>query len=190
VKFTATKILDAWTIDLEPKIDERGFFARAWCQEEFRQHGIEVEFVQSNIAVSNRAGTLRGLHFQAAPHAEAKLVHCTRGAAFVAIADMRANSPRFGQWLGVELTAENRRMLYVPKGCAQGYQTLADGTEMFYQMSTAYAPGAGRGIRYDDPFFSIQWPAEITSISQADQSWPPFNAIVGDGARAMVSPVQ
>jgi dTDP-4-dehydrorhamnose 3,5-epimerase len=187
MKFTNTKIADAWLIDLEPKIDERGFFARAWCQEEFAQHGIELKFAQANIAVSNRAGTLRGLHFQAAPNAEAKLVRCTRGAAFVAIADMRANSPSFGQWLGVELTAENRRALYVPKGCAQGYQTLADDTEMFYQMSTAFVPGAGRGIRYDDPFFKIQWPVEITCISEVDQNWPPFNATIGDGARAMAA---
>jgi dTDP-4-dehydrorhamnose 3,5-epimerase len=187
MKFTSTKIADAWIIDLEPKIDERGSFARAWCQDEFAQHGISVEFVQSNIAVSNIAGTLRGLHFQAPPHAEAKLVRCTRGAAFVAIGDMRANSPSFRQWLGIELTAENRRLLFVPKGCAQGYQTLADGAEMFYQMSTAYVPGASRGIRYDDPFFNIQWPVEITTISQADQSWPPFSAIVGEGLQPIAS---
>jgi dTDP-4-dehydrorhamnose 3,5-epimerase len=187
MKFTPTKIADAWIIDLEPKIDERGFFARAWCQEEFAQHGVEVEFVQANLAVSNRAGTLRGLHFQAAPHGEAKLVRCVRGGAFVAIADMRANSPSFGQWLGVELTAENRRALYVPKGCAQGYQTLSDNTEMFYQMSTAFVPGAGRGIPYNDPFFKIQWPVEITSISEADQKWPAFDATIGEGTRVVAA---
>ncbi len=175
--FTTTDIAGAYIIDIDPNFDDRGFFARAWCADEFAQHGLSTELVQANIAWSNRKGTLRGLHFQASPHEEAKLVRCTRGAAFVVAADIRPNSATHGRWVGVELTAENHRSLYVPPGCAQGYQTLDDETEMFYQMSTAYVPAAARGVRYDDPMFGINWPLPIGSISPADQSWPAYAQI-------------
>ncbi len=175
MKFTPTHMAGAFVIDIEPKIDERGFFARAWCRDQFAQHGLVAELVQANIAWSQNRGTLRGLHFQISPYEEAKLVRCTRGAAFVVAADIRRNSPTHGRWISVELNAENRRMLYVPPGCAQGYQTLADETEMFYQMSTPYVPGAGRGIRHDDPSFQIEWPLPIGAISEADRNWPDYS---------------
>ena len=174
--FTPTEIDGAYVIDIERLADSRGFFARAWCQQEFAQHGLVADLSQANIAWSDKRGTLRGLHYQAAPHEEAKLVRCTQGAAYVVAADIRAGSPTLGRWIGVEITAENRRMLYVPPGCAQGYQTLADNSELFYQMSTAYVPGMARGVRYDDPYFKIRWPLEVSVISAADESWPRFAA--------------
>src|SRR5262249_54537678 len=140
MKFAPTEINGAFVIDIEPIADERGFFARAWCREEFRRQGLIEDLAQSSIAWSPRRGTLRGLHFLAAPHQEAKLVRATRGAAFVVVADIRQNSSSHGRWIGIELTAENRRSLYVPPGCAQGYQTLVDETEMLYQMSIPYVP--------------------------------------------------
>lgn len=174
MKFTATNIDGMFVIDLEPRADERGFFARAWCRDEFAQAGLVADFSQANIAWTEHRGTLRGLHFQQAPHEEAKLVRCTRGLAFTVVADIRASSPTVGQWTSVELTAENHRLLYVPPGCAQGYQTLADDTEMFYQMSARYAPDFAGGVRYDDPRFNIRWPLAVTQISAADLAWPLF----------------
>jgi len=170
--FTKTEITGAWLIDVEPLVDERGFFARSWCQQEFAAHGAISAFVQANIAATRRRGTLRGLHFQAGPCEEAKLVRCTRGAAYVVAADLRPDSPTYLGWIGAELSAENHRALYVPPGCAQGYQTLADETEMFYQMSQFYAPGMARGVRYDDPALAVAWPLEITAISETDRNWP------------------
>ncbi|HEV7223981.1 MAG TPA: dTDP-4-dehydrorhamnose 3,5-epimerase [Pirellulales bacterium] len=172
--FTKTEIAGAWLIDVEPLIDERGFFARSWCQNEFAAHGAASNFVQANLAATRRRGTLRGLHFQAAPCEEAKLVRCTRGAAYVVAADLRHESATYLRWIGVELSAENHRALYVPPGCAQGYQTLADETEMFYQMSQFYAPGMARGVRYDDPALDVAWPLEIAVISEADRNWPAY----------------
>lgn len=172
--FTPTEIDGAYLIDIERLPDARGFFARAWCQQEFARHGLVADLSQANIAWSDKRGTLRGLHYQAAPHVEAKLVRCTQGAAYVVAADIRAGSPTLGRWIGVEVTAENRRMLYVPPGCAQGYQTLLDKSELFYQMSTAYVPGMTRGIRYDDPHFQIRWPLPVSAISAADASWLPY----------------
>jgi dTDP-4-dehydrorhamnose 3,5-epimerase len=136
---------------------------------------LVADLAQANIAYSEQRGTLRGLHYLPPPQAEAKLVRCTAGAAFVVAADIRPDSESHGQWIGVELTAENHRLLYVPPGCAQGYQTLIDRTEMFYQMSTAFVPGATRGICYDDPYFQIDWPLEVTSISTTDRSWPRYS---------------
>jgi dTDP-4-dehydrorhamnose 3,5-epimerase len=172
--FTKTEITGAWLIDVEPLIDERGFFARSWCQKEFAAHGAVSAFVQANIAGTRRRGTLRGLHFQAAPCEEAKLVRCTRGAAYVVAADLRRDSPTYLRWTAAELSAENHRALYVPPGCAQGYQTLADDAEMFYQMSQCYAPGMARGVRYDDPALAVAWPLEIAVISEADRNWPAY----------------
>jgi dTDP-4-dehydrorhamnose 3,5-epimerase len=159
--FQPTNIAGAYQIELERKPDSRGFFARAWCRDEFARHGLVTELAQA-----------------AAPHEEAKVVRCTRGAAYVVAVDIRPGSPSFGRWIGVELTADNRRLLYVPPGCAQGYQTLVDDSELFYQMSTAYAPGFGRGIRYDDPAFQIAWPLEVSCISEADQAWPPYRPTI------------
>jgi dTDP-4-dehydrorhamnose 3,5-epimerase len=182
VIFKPTTVAGAMVIDLEPIVDERGFFARAWCCEEFQRHGLIADFAQANVAFSQRRATMRGLHYVDPKFQEAKLVRCTRGSAFVVAADIRPRSSTFGKWFGVELTAENHLMLYVPPGCAQGYQTLEDRTEMHYQMSAAFVPGSTRGFRFDDPLFQIPWPLEVASISPADLSWPPYSA---DGSTEM-----
>jgi len=175
VIFHETEIPGAFAIDLERRDDDRGFFARAWCAEEFAAQGLSTRLVQANISFNASAGTLRGMHFQRAPHEEAKLVRCTRGALFDAIVDLRTDSPAYKRWFGVELTAENRRALYVPEGCAHGYQTLVDATEVFYLVSEAYAPESEAGVLWDDPAFGIAWPpAEARIISPKDASWPAF----------------
>jgi dTDP-4-dehydrorhamnose 3,5-epimerase len=175
VIFSETKLQGAYLIDLEPIDDERGFFARAWCQREFAGHNLNTRLVQCNISLNRRKGTLRGMHFQAKPHEEDKLVRCTRGAIYDAIVDLRPDSPTHRQWLAVELTADNRRMLYVPKGFAHGYQTLADNSETFYQVSDFYEPSAQAGVRWDDPAFAIQWPdPEGAFLSERDKSWPDY----------------
>lgn len=184
--FHPTKIDGAYWIDIEKHVDQRGFFARTFCQQEFTKHGLAGQFVQSSVAWSACNGTLRGLHYQAAPHQEAKLVRCVHGAACVVIVDIREDSFTFGQWISVELTADNHRSLYVPPGCAQGYQTLQDETEMLYQMSTPYAPGFARGIRYDDPQFQIHWPLAVTAISDADRNWPPFSMPINSDVNSIV----
>jgi len=173
--FHETEIPGAFTIDLERREDERGFFARAWCVEEFAAHGLSTRLAQANLSFNRSAGILRGMHFQRAPHEEAKLVRCTRGAIFDVIVDLRPESPAYRRWIGVELTAENRRALYVPEGCAHGYQTLADGTEALYLVSEAYAPDSEGGVRWDDPAFGIEWPhADNRSLSSRDATWPDF----------------
>jgi dTDP-4-dehydrorhamnose 3,5-epimerase len=173
--FHETEIPGAFTVDLERRDDERGFFARAWCAEEFAAQGLSTRLVQANLSFNASAGTLRGMHFQRAPHEEAKLVRCTRGALFDAIVDLRPDSPAYRRWLGVELTAENRRALYIPEGCAHGFQTLVDATEVFYLVSEAYAPESEGGVGWDDPAFGIEWPpAEARIISPKDSSWPAF----------------
>jgi dTDP-4-dehydrorhamnose 3,5-epimerase len=174
MQFHETNIAGAWLIALDRLSDERGFFARAWCQREFAARGCGGSFVQANLAFTALRGTLRGLHFQLAPHEEGKLVRAIRGRAYVVALDLRANSPTFRRWCAAELTSDNRQMLYVPPGCAQGYQTLVDETEMFYQMSACYEPAAARGVRYDDPAFDISWPLPVASISPRDQSWPDY----------------
>ena len=181
MKFTPTTLAGVVVIDLEPIVDARGFFARAWCREEFGRQGLSADFAQANVALSTHKGTLRGLHYVDTPLGEAKLVRCTRGAAFVVAADIRPKSSTYGRWFGVELTANNHRLLYVPPGCAQGYQTLTDQTELLYQMSAPFVAGTTRGIRYDDPHFQITWPLRVGSISQADAAWPPFVASAASG---------
>ncbi len=171
--FTETELPGAYIVDLEPREDERGFFARAWCRHEFAEQGLSTELVQCNISYNRHKGTVRGMHFQNAPHAEVKLVRCTQGAIYDVIIDLRPGSSAHKRWIGVELTAANRRTLYVPKGFAHGFQTLADETETFYQVSDPYAPDSEGGVRFDDPVFGIEWPlGEPTVISEKDQGWP------------------
>ena len=173
--FTETALPGAFVIDLERREDERGFFARAFCQREFSELELATHLVQTNVAYSRRRGTLRGLHFQVAPHQEAKLIRCVAGALYDVIVDLRPTSPTFKEWTSVVLTPENRRTLYVPKGFAHGYQTLADRTEMLYHMSEFYAPECERGVRYDDPAFGIHWPdVDERLLSEKDRSWGRF----------------
>jgi dTDP-4-dehydrorhamnose 3,5-epimerase len=171
-----TRLAGAYTIDLEPIEDERGFFARQWCERELAEHGLSTLVAQASVAFNRRTATLRGMHWQVAPHAEVKLVRCVRGAVYDVVVDLRPGSSSFGDWLGVELTEENRRTLYVPEGFAHGYQTLAPRTEVWYQMSVPYAPDAARGFRWDDPRFGIDWPpARRRIISERDLRWPAFH---------------
>jgi dTDP-4-dehydrorhamnose 3,5-epimerase len=171
--FKATAINDAFIINIEKIGDERGFFGRAFCRREFEDHGIDFQIQQANIGFSRSRGTLRGLHYQVPPHGEAKLVRCTAGAIFDVILDLRPASSTFKQWMGVELTAKSHTMLYVPEGCAHGYLTLADGTEICYLVSQYYHAAAERGIRWKDPAFEIEWPIkEGLIISEKDQNWP------------------
>ncbi len=174
VRFAPAGIEGSFVIDLEKREDDRGFFARAWCEREFADHGLSAHIAQVNIGVSTRAGTLRGMHYQVAPHAEAKLVRCSRGAVFDVMVDLRPGSPTFRQWHGSELNHQNCRMLYIPEGCAHGYLTMTDDAELMYFTSVPYAPGASRGVRHDDPAFSIKWPAPVATISSTDAAWPDF----------------
>lgn len=173
--FTETTLKDAVIIDVERRGDERGYLARTFCEEEFAEHGLETRFVQASAIFSPRRDTLRGLHYQRSPHGEVKLVRCVRGAARVTIVDLRPDSETYTRWIGVELSPENGRLLYVPRGFAQGYQTLADDTEVSYQMSHHYVPESASGVRWDDPAFGIQWPpAQQRIISARDRAWPDF----------------
>lgn len=174
--FTETVISGAWVIDPDPHRDERGRFMRAWCAREFCERGLQFLPVQGNMGYSANTGTLRGMHLQQAPALEAKLIRCTRGAMFDVVLDLRPESSTYGKWYGLELTAENARMLYVPEQCAHGYQTLQQDTEMFYLTSAFYTPGAATGVRFDDPAFAIQWPLAPTVISHQDRSWPLVNS--------------
>ena len=162
----------AYRIELQQMSDERGEFVRRFCAETFRARGLECDFVQRSVSLNLRAGTLRGLHFQAPPHLEAKLVRCTRGAAFDVMIDLRNGSATYGQWHGEELCAGNRNMLYIPKGFAHGFQTLVDDTEVDYEITPAYVRGADRGFRFDDPSLGIQWPLESLIISDRDKALP------------------
>jgi dTDP-4-dehydrorhamnose 3,5-epimerase len=173
--FNQTTIPGVFEIDLDPHADERGFFARSWCQKEFEGHGLNPRMVQCNISFNTRKGTLRGMHDQAAPHAEAKVVRCTAGAIYDVVIDLRPQSATFRQWFATALSAENRRMLYVPEGCAHGFLTLADATEVFYQMSEFYHPELTRGFRWNDPAFAIAWPEKVEVISERDRTYPDFS---------------
>jgi dTDP-4-dehydrorhamnose 3,5-epimerase len=172
VKFIETEIPGAWILQPEPHSDERGFFARLWCEDEARAHGLDPHIAQINGSFNKLKGTLRGLHFQKAPHAEAKVVRCMRGAMFDVVVDLRPESPAYMRWMSVELNEHNRLALYIPPGCAHGFQTLADDTEVLYQVSVRYAPGAEGGAKFDDPAFGIPWPLPVTSISPRDLEWP------------------
>lgn len=175
MKFTQTELPGVWIIDLEKIEDERGYFARTWCDQAAREHGIEVSFPQCNTSFNHRRGTLRGMHYQAEPHGEPKLIRCTRGAIHDVALDLRAG-PSFGKWIAVELTEENGRMFYLPKGIAHGFQTLRDNSEVFYQMGALYVPSSARGIRYNDPAFGIQWPVANPILSPRDGGYADFNA--------------
>lgn len=172
MRFLETPVAGAWVIEPEPVRDERGSFARLYCREEFARHGLAATVAQVNAGFSPRAGTLRGLHYQVAPHLEAKLVSCTRGRAFDVVVDLRSGTPGFGRWHGEELDPGNGRMLYVPEGCGHGYLTLEPDTEVRYQASTPFVPAAGRGVRWDDPRLAIEWPRPVLVISARDAAWP------------------
>ena len=175
MKFNKTAILGAYIIELEKIGDERGFFARAWCQKEFREHDLVTQFVQCNLSFNKRGNTLRGMHYQSAPLEEVKLVRCTRGAIFDVIIDLRPESSTFLKWIGVELTSDNYNMLYIPEGFAHGYLTLTEEAEVFYQVSQFYSPGHERGVRWNDPVFKIDWPIDgDLVISEKDNNWPNF----------------
>ena len=175
MKFTETELKGAYIIDIEPFVDERGFFARAWCQNEFEEHGLTTRIAQANISFNHKKGTLRGMHYQVPPYGEVKIIRCTRGALYDVIIDLRPDSETYRQWIGVELSAENHRILYVPEQFGHGFQTLQDNTEATYQVSEFYAPGAERGLRWNDPAFGIAWPLEVTVISEKDQTWADFS---------------
>ena len=177
--FTETGLPGAFVVDIEPRVDQRGLFARSWCQDEFGAHGLATRLVQCSLSQSARRHTLRGMHFQAAPHNEAKLVRCTMGAIYDVIIDLRADSPTRGKYFGAELSATNHRALYVPEGFAHGFLTLADESEVFYQMSEFYRPEAARGVRWDDPAFGIVWPARPEVISERDASYQDFDGGTG-----------
>jgi dTDP-4-dehydrorhamnose 3,5-epimerase len=169
--FRETALPGAFVIEPERIVDERGFFARSWCQREFKDRGLDDNLLQCNISYNKKKGTLRGMHYQEPPFAETKLVRCTRGALYDVIIDLRPNSKTFLKWIAEELTADNYRMLYVPKGFAHGFQTLEDDTEVFYQMSEFYAPEYSRGVRWNDPLFNIVWPDAERTISDKDQQY-------------------
>lgn len=173
--FHETPLPGAFVIDLEKRGDDRGFFARAFCEKEFGQHGLSTHYVQVNNSSSAQKGTLRGMHYQLAPKAETKVVRCIKGSLYDVILDLRKDSPTFGRSFGAELSAENRRMMYVPKGFAHGFITLADDTEAFYFVDEFYAPETERGIRFDDPRFGIEWPAAPTVLSDKDRNWRDFD---------------
>ncbi len=189
MQFTETGLKDAYVIELEKRCDERGFFARAWCRREFEEHGLIADLAQSNLSFSRRAGTLRGMHYQVYPHQETKLVRCTKGALYDVIIDIRPESPTYMKWFGAELTEDNHRMLYVPRGFAHGFQSLVDNVEVFYHVTQFFTPGAERGIRWDDPAFHIAWPEiEARTISEKDRNWPAYRPEGAAGAsRLLVS---
>lgn len=172
--FTETKLPGAYIIEMEKRSDARGFFARAYCQREFAEHGLIMTIVQTNVSFSQTKGTLRGMHYQTAPYAEAKLIRCTQGSIFDVIVDLRPASPAYTAWIGVELSAANQRLLYVPEGFAHGFLTLEEAVEVTYQVSQFYTPEAERGARWNDPAFGIEWPLPVSVISDKDNHWPDY----------------
>jgi dTDP-4-dehydrorhamnose 3,5-epimerase len=175
--FQETKLPGVFEIQLQPLSDERGFFARSWCQKEFETHNLSPKVVQCDVSFNIRKGTLRGIHYQAEPHQEAKVVRCTMGGIYDVVVDLRPQSPTFKEWIGVVLTAANRHMLYVPEGCGHGFLTLEDETEVFYQMSEFFHPELARGVRWNDPAFQIVWPAAVKVISERDRAYPDLSEL-------------
>lgn len=177
MKFTPTPIQGAFLIDMEPRADDRGMFARLFCQREFQSHGIETNYVQTNVSLCAKRGTVRGLHWQCHPHGEAKLSRCTRGEIYEAFVDLRPESPSYRQWFGVLLDENSHRAIFVPPGCANGYQSLTDGAEATYSASAFYTPDAERGLRWNDPSFDIPWPIRDNVILSAkDATWPDWHS--------------
>jgi dTDP-4-dehydrorhamnose 3,5-epimerase len=174
MKFTETPINGAMIIELEKHEDHRGFFSRAFCKKEFEEHGLEHEIVQCNFSKSREKGTLRGMHYQDAPHSEVKMVRCMSGSIYDVIVDIRKDSPSYMKWFGVELTEENYKMLYIPKGLAHGFQTLQDDSVIFYMVTEYYNKEAEGGVRWNDPAFNISWPLQVTEISDKDKSYPDY----------------
>ena len=177
--FRETKLPGVFEIEVEPKTDDRGFFARTWCRKEFADRGLNANVVQCSVSFNSRKGTLRGMHYQLEPQVETKLVRCTSGAIYDVALDLRPESPTFKEWVAVVLAAENRKALYVPEGCAHGFLTLEDETEVFYQMSEFHNVELARGVRFDDPEFSIHWPEKIEVISERDRNYPDFTTTNG-----------
>jgi dTDP-4-dehydrorhamnose 3,5-epimerase len=177
VIFEETELPGSFVIDVEPREDARGFFARSWCAHEYEEHGLNTRLVQANLSWNPQQGTLRGMHFQRAPHAEVKVVRATQGAIYDVIIDLREDAPTFKRWIGVELTAENRRALYVPEGFAHGFQTLVPDSEVHYLVTEFYTPSAEGGVRWNDPAFGIEWPdPEHAYLSEKDAAWPDFGS--------------
>ena len=174
MKFEPTPIAGAWLISLEPMADDRGFFARSYCAEEFARHGVEDRFVQSNLSRNRLRGTLRGMHYQALEHPESKVVRCVRGAIFDAIVDLRRDSPSYLKTFGRRLDDEAADAVYVPPGCAHGFLTLTDDSDVEYQMGSLFTPGAGQGVRWNDPAFEIEWPAPPAVVSERDRGYPDY----------------
>jgi dTDP-4-dehydrorhamnose 3,5-epimerase len=175
MNFVETKLAGVFIIELDKVEDERGLLARTWSRREFAERGLNPKLVECNLSFNISKGTLRGMHYQSEPFAQAKLVRCTAGAIYDVAVDLRPDSATFKEWEAVELTAENRRMFYIPEGCAHGFQTLEDSTEIFYQMSEVYAPDYARGVRWNDPAFGIRWPPDERTIIDRDQSYPDFH---------------
>ena len=174
MRFIELSVQGAYRIEIEPNRDERGLFARTWCVEEFSKQELVSKIVQCSISFNERSGTLRGLHFQAAPFEEAKVVRCTSGAIYDVVLDLRPSSPTFKQWSAIELTASSRQMVYIPRGVAHGFQTLTNSSETLYMVSESYHPESARGVRWNDPAFKVQWPNADRIISHKDQSYPDF----------------
>jgi len=172
--FRETRIPGVFEMHIQPQLDERGFFARGWCQKEFESNGLNPKVVQCSISFNAHKGTLRGIHYQTAPFAESKVVRCTRGSVYDVVLDLRPHSPTFKDWVSVWLTAGDRNMVFVPEGCGHGFLTLEDETEVFYQMSEFYHPESSRGVRWDDPAFSVSWPEAVEVISERDRTYPDF----------------
>ena len=173
--FTETELKGAFIVELEKFEDERGFFALSWSERVFAERGLEAKLLECNVSFNRKKGTLRGMHYQEAPHGQAKLVRCTMGAIYDVIVDLRPSSPTMRHWIGVELTASNRLMLYIPEGFAHGFQTLTDDTEILYQMSSVYVPESARGARWNDPAFSINWPLAVQVIDERDRLYQDFH---------------
>jgi dTDP-4-dehydrorhamnose 3,5-epimerase len=174
MKFNKISLTGAFLIEMEPIVDNRGFFARTWCADEFKLNGLNPKLAQCSVSFNVRKGTLRGMHYQDVPFMEAKLVRCSSGGIYDVIVDLRPKSPTFGKWFAAELTSENRKMIYVPEGFAHGFQTIADNTEVIYQISETYHPESARGIRWNDPRFGIKWPIENPLLSERDAAFPEF----------------
>jgi len=172
--FLETKLPGVFEIQVEPRVDERGFFARLWCQKEFEAKGLNAKLVQCSISVNTSKGTLRGMHFQAHPYEETKLVRCSKGAIYDVVLDLRPSSPRFREWFAAVLTADNRKAVYIPEGCAHGFMTLEDDTEVLYQITEFYHAESARGVRWNDPAFEITWPGAVEVISERDRTYPDF----------------